>query len=241
MPSATASYDGNASSLGVPTTAGLVGGDTVTASQSFDSKNAGARTLSVDPGYVVSDGNGGANYAVTLQTAGGTITPATLHVAASSNATKEFGAPDPIFGSAYYTVDSADLKGGDTASVVTGAMGRIAGESIQGSPYFFEQGSLATNTNYTLAFGNAGNLGLFIVVPADIHPLPVAPMDVSGLAAIQSLASCGSLVGGIEQGRPAAWAGTGCGRVGLFFKQDGGDQGTPSFPQSTIANGSYFD
>ena len=78
-------YDGNASSLGVPTTAGLVGGDTVTASQSFDSKNAGARTLSVDPGYVIADGNGGANYSVTLQTAGGTISQAALSIGAVSD------------------------------------------------------------------------------------------------------------------------------------------------------------
>ena len=128
--------------------------------------------------------------------------------------------PDPIFGSAFYTVNPLELKGGDTASVVTGAMGRLAGESIQGSPYFFDQGSLATNTNYTLAFSNAGNLGLFIVVPANVHPVPVAPMDVSGLAGIQSyLTSCcpGAAAGG-ALGRSASPGAADCGRVGLFFK-----------------------
>jgi hypothetical protein len=62
----------------------LVSGDSVTGlSQSFDIKNAGSRTLSVNSGYSVSDGNGGANYTVTTATALGSITPATLNVSAT--------------------------------------------------------------------------------------------------------------------------------------------------------------
>ncbi len=194
-------------------------------------------------GFAITGGDSG-NYMLTQPTGlTANITPATLHVAASSNATKEFGTPDPIFGSPFYTVNPLELKGGDTASVVTGAMGRLAGESIQGSPYFFDQGSLATNTNYTLAFSNAGNFGLFIVVPADVHPVPVAPMDVSGLAGIQSyLTSCGLVAAaGDALDRSASSGGAECGRVGLFFKGDSGDQVTPPILQNTIANGSYFD
>ncbi len=230
-------YDGNASSAGVPVTTGLVSGDTVAANQSFDSKNAGPRTLSVDPGYVVSDGNGGANYIVTLQTASGTIVPATLHVAASSNAAKQFGSPDPIFGSAYYTVNPLDLKGGDTASVVTGAMGRAAGESILGSPYLFNQGSLAANANYILAFGNTGDFGLFIVVPSNIQPLPVLPPEDSGIAAIESSQThCGSTTSS-----GSASGGAGCGQVGLFFKAGEDAQGPQQFYKNVIASESYFD
>ncbi len=43
--------------------------------QTFDSRNAGSRTLTVG-GYAVDDGNGGANYAVTSTTASGAITAA---------------------------------------------------------------------------------------------------------------------------------------------------------------------
>ena len=63
---------------------GLVQGDSVSElTQSFDSKNAGARLLQVN-GYSISDGNEGGNYAVTLDTAQGTITPAPLTLAATS-------------------------------------------------------------------------------------------------------------------------------------------------------------
>ena len=55
-----------------PTAAGLVGGDSVSALiQAFDSRNAGSRTLIVDGGYRVNDGNGGANYSVATGTAAG--------------------------------------------------------------------------------------------------------------------------------------------------------------------------
>ena len=47
----------------------LVGGDTLSSFfQAFDSKNAGARLLAVDPSVVINDGNGGANYDVTFAT-----------------------------------------------------------------------------------------------------------------------------------------------------------------------------
>ena len=42
-------------------------------------------TLVVEAGYSVNDGNGGADYTVTLQTAGGTITPAALTITATSD------------------------------------------------------------------------------------------------------------------------------------------------------------
>src|ERR1019366_515690 len=77
----TKQYDGGTSSIGIPT-ADTLGTDTLTATQSFGSKNvmgAGASVLSVDPGYTINDGNGGADYTVTrVNTALGTITPAPL-------------------------------------------------------------------------------------------------------------------------------------------------------------------
>ncbi|WP_246038936.1 beta strand repeat-containing protein [Peristeroidobacter soli] len=73
-------YDGNVSSTVVPLlTAGtLAFDDTLTGLvQTFDSRNAGSRTLNVT-GYVLSDHNNGSNYAVTLLGASGTITPKAL-------------------------------------------------------------------------------------------------------------------------------------------------------------------
>ena len=52
--------------------------------QVFDSRNAGARTLSVSA-YTVNDGNSGGNYAVTTHTAAGTISKAALDIYATSD------------------------------------------------------------------------------------------------------------------------------------------------------------
>ena len=60
----------------------MQGSDSVgSLSQSYASKNvlgSNGSTLAVNAGYVVNDGNGGANYTVTTNTAFGTITPAAL-------------------------------------------------------------------------------------------------------------------------------------------------------------------
>jgi hypothetical protein len=50
--------------------------------ESYDSRNAGSRTLSVNGGFVVNDGNSGGNYTVATSTASGRITPAPLAIAA---------------------------------------------------------------------------------------------------------------------------------------------------------------
>ncbi len=72
-------YDGSLNSAGVVTFSGLIGGDSVTgATQSFVSKNVmgvNGSQLNVNTGYTVNDGNMGGNYAVTTNTATGTITP----------------------------------------------------------------------------------------------------------------------------------------------------------------------
>ena len=76
-------YDGTPNSLLAINTTGLATNDTVSfpgSQQSFDSKNVGSRTLSVNPGYTVNDGNGGNNYTITLATAPGRINPAPLAI-----------------------------------------------------------------------------------------------------------------------------------------------------------------
>jgi hypothetical protein len=78
-------YDGNTTSSAVPTlvSGSLAPGDGANFTQVFDSRNAGARTLT--PSGSVNDGNSGNNYAVTLQTATGSIAPLPITVAAASD------------------------------------------------------------------------------------------------------------------------------------------------------------
>ena len=83
----TKMYDGTTSAAATPTVVGLVGSDTLTGlSESYDTRNAGTgKTLTV-AGYVVNDGNGGNNYAVTAATAvAGVIDQAPLTITAAAN------------------------------------------------------------------------------------------------------------------------------------------------------------
>ncbi|MDB6008325.1 MAG: hypothetical protein JWL65_575, partial [Gammaproteobacteria bacterium] len=114
-------YDGTTSAGGTPVTVtGLKGSDTVTSlTESFTSKNAlgtNNSTLAVDSGYVIDDGNSGNNYAVTADTAAGTINPAVLAVTAI-DVTKPYGSLNPSF-SATYT----GLGTGDTPSSLNGTL-----------------------------------------------------------------------------------------------------------------------
>ncbi len=72
---ATKTYDGTTASSATPTYTSVFSPDTVSGlTQVFDAAAVGPRTLSVNA-YTVNDGNSGANYAVTTNTAAGTITP----------------------------------------------------------------------------------------------------------------------------------------------------------------------
>ncbi|MEK9212946.1 YDG domain-containing protein [Sphingomonas sp. 2378] len=68
----TKTYDGTTASAGTVTITGLVAGDSATATQAFDSRNAGNRVLKVVD-QVINDGNDGGNYIVHLVDAAGTI------------------------------------------------------------------------------------------------------------------------------------------------------------------------
>ncbi|HWU50519.1 MAG TPA: YDG domain-containing protein, partial [Asticcacaulis sp.] len=108
----TKTYDATTTSTGAVGVTGLQGSDTVTGlSQSFDSKNAGSRTLSVGGGYTVNDGNSGGNYTVTTQTASGTIDKAALTLAATTD-TKTYDASTSSTGS----VGVTGLQGSDTVT-----------------------------------------------------------------------------------------------------------------------------
>ncbi len=114
----TKTYDGTVSAAATPTVTGLVGGDTATnLVQTYVDRNAGSdKTLSV-AGYTVNDGNGGANYAVTLvDDLTGVIDPAAL-VGAILAANKTYD------GTVAATITGRTLTGvvaGDSVSYVGG-------------------------------------------------------------------------------------------------------------------------
>lgn len=64
-------FDGTASSSKAPSVTGLIAGDRITASQTFDASTVGDRTLAAQ--YTIDDGNGGGNYQVAASTAKGSI------------------------------------------------------------------------------------------------------------------------------------------------------------------------
>ncbi|MBU1777635.1 MAG: hypothetical protein KJ899_13500, partial [Gammaproteobacteria bacterium] len=107
---------------------------------------ANGSTLAVDAGYVVNDGNGGANYTVVSNTATGTITPASLTVTAD-NLSKFEGTADPVL-----TYTASGLQTGDTAvSTLSGTLVRDPGELL--GDYAINQGSVGlTTNNYTMSF-----------------------------------------------------------------------------------------
>ena len=97
------------------------------------------------PAGTISDGNGGANYAITFANdTTGVISQWTLTVTADSGQAKIYGTPDPIL---TYTVTSGSLQPGDSFS---GALARTAGENVGITA--INQGTLTAGPNYTITF-----------------------------------------------------------------------------------------
>jgi hypothetical protein len=137
---ASRTYDGSAAASGTPTVSGLVSGDTVSGlSQGFDSRNAGARTVSVT-GYTLNDGNGGGNYTVRLDTAAGAISRALLTLSASAQ--------------------NKTYDGSAAAAGTPVASGLIAGDSVSGLSQAFDSRNAGARTlsvtGYAVNDGNGG-------------------------------------------------------------------------------------
>jgi len=114
-------------------------------------QRATGQTVAGSP-YAITQGSlvANSNYAIAFTGASLSITPAALTVTAEARS-KEYGATDPSF-----TYLASGFKFSDTAaSVLTGELQRVAGETVAGSPYAIGQGTLAANTNYTVAFTGA--------------------------------------------------------------------------------------
>lgn len=186
-------YNGTTSSVGTPTAEGIQPGDTLSdaLSQSFASKDVlgtGNSTLVANGPYVVSDGNGGNNYAVSLVTAPGTITPAALIVTAQ-DVSKVLGQTPILTG---FTT-TALLNGETVGSVTLSSSGQPATAGVVGSPYVIEPsmatGGTFTPTNYTIQYVNGA---LTVTPPVIVPPVeppvlpPVDPAEVPNLPLLDS-------------------------------------------------------
>ena len=90
------------------------------------------------------------NYAIAFTGSALAITPAPLAIVANAQS-KVFGAADPALTYSVGGLQFTDTAGG----VLTGALTRAAGETVNGSPYAIQQGTLAANSNYTLGYTGA--------------------------------------------------------------------------------------
>lgn len=102
-----------------------------------------------------------------------TINSAVLDLSVAAHPqTKVYGTSDPLF-----TFNSSGFANGDTvASVLTGALSRIAGENV--GAYAITQGTLAANSNYTINYTGAD----LMITPATLNIVANALTKVYGSA-----------------------------------------------------------
>jgi hypothetical protein len=100
------------------------------------------------------------NYTVTYQPDSITITPATLTVTPDSGQTKVSGSSDPTL-----TYAASGWKNGDSQTLLSGALSRVAGETV--GSYNITAGTLSAGRNYTINF-TAGVQ--FTITSALLHP-----------------------------------------------------------------------
>jgi len=126
------------------TSSGFVNGDTTTVLSGSLTRVAGETvgSYAINQGSVVASGN----YTITFTSANLTIAPAPLSVTAVAKS-KIYGATDPAL-----TYTSSGFVNGDTATVLSGSLTRVAGETV--GSYAIQIGTL-TNANYTITFTSA--------------------------------------------------------------------------------------
>ncbi|MGV3655907.1 MAG: YDG domain-containing protein, partial [Noviherbaspirillum sp.] len=131
-------YDGTAASAVAPIVDGLAGGDSASARQVFDAVNAGSRRLLVES-YTIADGNGGANYTVAINEAGGTITPKALTISATGD---------------------SKVYDGSAASGAAPIINGLVGSDTASARQVFDSANAGSRhlliDNYTIADGNGG-------------------------------------------------------------------------------------
>jgi hypothetical protein len=167
----TRTYDDTDASTAEPTIDGLVGNDTASATQSFDSVNAlgvDGSTLSVTA-YVVTDGNEGNNYSVdSSATAAGTIDKASLTISAVTDR-KTYDDSD----ASSETPDTAGLQGDDTVTAAQVFNSRHA-SSVHGR-------ILSVSPGYTVNDGNSGGNYTVDSSGTALGTIDQAPLDINAV------------------------------------------------------------
>ena len=159
-------YDGNAVSSGVVTALALESVDTVTATQSFASKDVmgtNASTLQVNSGFKINDSNNGNNYSVSTTIAAGTISQRALTVTANDDAKFVTQADASNFNGVSYSgfagLEDASVLGGTLNITRTNASTNVGAGTYAGT---LEASGLTSN-NYSISYAK----GNFTIVPAN--------------------------------------------------------------------------
>jgi hypothetical protein len=121
---------------------------------------AGGNTVAGSP-YAITQGTlvANSNYTLTFTPSTFTITPYAISVTADPQ-TRVYGVADPTL-----TYTYSPLTNGDTAAgVFSGALVRAGGNTVAGSPYAITQGTLTSNSNYTISFTPS----TLSITPADL-------------------------------------------------------------------------
>lgn len=164
-------YDGTTSSLTNPsiTVGSIASGDSSVLSQTYNNRNVGTGKT-ITPSIVITDGNSGANYAVTLvPSATGVITARPLSVTAVTN-TKVY---DGNTSSLAIPVLSAPLIAGDTHSVLSQTYDN---KNVAGSPT-----KTLTPAPVTITDGNGGLNYSVTLVPSNTGSITPKTITVTGL------------------------------------------------------------
>jgi len=170
-------FDGTTGSSVSAQVSGLKGSDSVSGlAESFASANAGSQAMALGP-LMVNDGNGGANYTLTVVNATGTITPAQLTITAN-NATQVIGTPEPVFSASF-----GPFPSGLGPSALSGMLSFTtnAPAGSPGSFQIFASGVSSPNFDITFVPGT-------LLVTAANNSLPPVPfsMDQGGGAPASS-------------------------------------------------------
>jgi hypothetical protein len=155
----TKTYDATTAAAAAPTVSGLQGADTVTGlTESYADKNAGTgKTLSVNTGYVINDGNGGNNYTVsTVGNSTGVITARPITVTAPGNVTKTFDGNTSV-PSPYMPVVSGGVgEGIQSASLTYATPDSGTGKTVNVSNVIMNDGNGGNNYIVTVAADHTG-------------------------------------------------------------------------------------
>jgi len=184
----TKTYDGTTVSNGAVVVTGLKGADAITAlTQSYSSADVAmlngsvtTRSIVVNNGYVLSDGNAGGNYAVVKVAANGTINQAPLRVVADSSS-KTYGVLKTFTGSEFTA--TGFVAGQSFASVTLTSTGAAASATVAGGPYAIVASAAVgagstTVTNYAISYLS----GSLVVNPASLTLTGLTDLNGSGAA-----------------------------------------------------------